>query len=91
MGSTGGIGVVLLADHDEGVVGDFSLVDGLFGGNHLLWCVAEVYCAAFVGFWVGAPGGGFAEQVVDFVDAGSFGNGVYGVSGYFLVYLPGGV
>ena len=73
------------------VVGDFSLVDGLFGGNHLLWCVAEVYCAGFVRFWVGAPGGGFAEQVVDFVDAGFFGNGVYGGSGYFLVYLPGGV
>ncbi|AGU14617.1 hypothetical protein CARG_02275 [Corynebacterium argentoratense DSM 44202] len=66
-------------------------MDGLFGGNHLLWCAAKVYCAGFFGFWVGAPGGGFAEQVVDFVDAGFFGNGVYGVSGYFLGYLPGGV
>jgi len=33
--------------------GSFGLVDGLFGGNHLLWCTAEVYCAGFVGFWVG--------------------------------------
>ena len=52
-------------------------MDGLFGGNHLLWCAAKVYCAGFFGFWVGPPGSGFAEPVVDFVDAGSFGNGAY--------------